>query len=189
MTEYNGHGGRCCGISHAWGIGTSPYASNRCYGVAGNSRECLERVIQNHHGTNASRVLEVVTAEDEEDEEILQTSAWEDTLVELGFHKVSSFINSNSGNRCTVWHKHPNLTLYGNERQPGHVRVQEIEVPGPPVREERRVILTEYFPNFRASGRGRPFSAVEEVRAAHPLVRTIERRDVYNDGSIEWSQV
>lgn len=183
--DYNEHGGRCCGISHAWSIGNTPAVTSRFEGHLVTAEQRLRRVIATH-GTHAERVLEVVTAEGEDTS---QTTAWEDTLVELGFQKVSSFLNGNSQNVCTVWHKHPALTLYGNERQPGQVRVQEVEVPGPPVRQERRVILTEYFPNFRATGRGRPFSAVEEVRQAHPLVRTIERRDVFNDGSIEWTTI
>jgi len=156
--------------------------------IAGTSRNCLERAIA-YHGATSSRVLEVVTAQDTDDTDTQQTENWEATLVELGFQKVSSFVNSNSGNVCTVWHKHPELTLYGEERQPGRVeqveRVVEREVEVP-AREEVRPVLVEYCPNFRRNGRGGMFSSAEEVRAAHPLVRRIDRRTVFSDGTVTW---
>jgi len=182
---YRSHGGGCCGISHVSSIGVSPIAANR-YGIfSGSSRQCLERIITTH-GTTTPRTLEVVTAEGDGRN---QTSAWEDTLVSLGFQKVTSFINSNSNNVCTVWHRHPELTLYGEESQPERVEQveriveREVEVPA---REEVRPILVEYCPNFRATGRGRMFSSAEEVREAHPLVRRIDRRTVMSDGTVSW---
>jgi len=187
---YTGHGGSCCGISHVADINGSPTSSNVFNTYNGTSRACLERAIT-AHGRNASRVLEVVTAQDVDGDGTgtNQTENWEATLVELGFQKVSSFVNSNSGNVCTVWHKHPELTLYGEDRQPG--RVEQVErvverVVEVPARQEVRAVLVEYCPNFRATGRGRMFSSVEEVREAHPLVRRIDRRTVMSNGVTIW---
>ena len=182
---YTGHGGSCCGISHVWGIGRSPMARNNLNGYQGNSRDCLDRVIRLNHGTEAFRVLEVVTAQDVDDEGsgTNQTEDWEDTLVELGFQKVSSFVNSNSYNVCTVWHKHPELTLYGELRY-----VEGLPPAMQEARAEVRPVLVKYCPNFRATGRGRMFSSAEEVRISYPLVRQIDRRTVYSDGSTVWEE-
>jgi len=188
---YTGHGGACCGISHVSDIGSSPTTANTYKRFSGPSRACLERVITSH-GRNASRVLEVVTAQDVDGDGTgtNQTENWEETLVELGFQKVSSFVNSNSGNVCTVWHKHPELTLHGEERQPG--RVEQVErvverVVEVPAREEVRPIMVEYCPNFHATGRGRMFSGIQEVREAHPLIRRIDRRTIMSNGAIVWA--
>ena len=132
---------------------------------------------------NDHRVKEVVLADYQ------MGAGWPEALAELGFKQVASFLNSNSDNVCHVFYHHPDLTLYGDQPQPARVTVREVEVPGPPARLQVRPVLVEYFPNFRVGGRGRPFSSVQEVRQHSPLVRRIERRTVFSDGSITWEDI
>jgi len=189
------HGGYCCGIMHVYGMDSSPDKRNTDMNgtrhLTGGQAlaRTIELILPVH---NAGRVIEVTTAEslypydeeEEEEEEERQTSNWSQELINQGFVAVSSFLNSNSGNRVTVWHRHPNLTLYGNVPQPAAP-----QTPAPePARPEVRDILVEYCPNFRLNGRGRMFSSVQEVRNQYPLVRQIDRRTVRSDGTIIWEE-
>ena len=182
------HGGNCCGIMHVYGMDASPDERNtdstgirHQTGTSALART-IELALPVH---NAGRVIEVTTAESPEDEpEDRQTSNWSQELINQSFVAVSSFLNSNSGNRVTVWHRHPDLTLYGNVPQPAAP-----QAPAPePARPEVRDILVEYCPNFRLNGRGRMFSSVQEVRNQYPLVRQINRRTVRSDGTIIWEE-
>jgi len=193
----NHHGGECCGVKHIYGMGSGPAAST--YFANTTNLTSLQALIL----AMANWDEEVIGEVDEEEDDLLNngrvkeviltdnqmTNGWPEALAELGFKKVASFLNSNSDNICHVFYHHPALTLYGDHPQPARVTVREVEVPGPPVRAEVREILVEYFPNFRESGRGRPYSSALEVRDAHPLVRRIERRTVFSDGSITWEDI
>jgi hypothetical protein len=187
------HGGECCGIWHIHGMGYGPTENE---GSPQNPvtkearlRELIDSLdFQRTYDEddidddapiyNNGRVKEVVLAD-------YQLAGWQDKLIEMGFKKVASFLNSNSENICHVFYHHPDLTLYGNEQQPGRPQIREVEVPvRMPI--ERSAVLVEYFPNFRVGGRGRPFSSLREVREHAPLVRRIDRRTVFNDGTVEW---
>lgn len=189
------HGGECCGIWHIHDMGMSPNNND----VNGRQRitkeERLRELIESLDGEviysdfddedddndrtyNNGRVKEVVLAD-------YQLDGWQDKLIEMGFKLVASFLNSNSGNVCYVFYHHPDLTLYGDEPQPARTQVRVVEVPvRMPI--ERAAVLVEYFPNFRVGGRGRPYSSLQEVREHAPLVRRIDRRTVFNDGTVEW---
>lgn len=187
------HGGECCGIWHIHGMGIGPTAVENIGRQRITKEERLRELIQSLDGEiiydddddindtttyNNDRVKEVVLAD-------YQLAGWQDKLIEMGFKLVASFLNSNSGNTCYVFYLHPDLTLYGNEQQPGRPQIREVEVPvRMPI--ERSAVLVEYFPNFRVGGRGRPFSSLQEVREHAPLVRRIDRRTVFNDGTVEW---
>lgn len=77
-------------------------------------------------------------------------------------------------------------------------RIIPIPVPAPDLdadnqgylealREERREILIEYFANLRNTGRRGTFSSRLEAVEAYPRCRRFDRRTVFSDGSIEWS--
>ena len=182
------HGGECCGIKHIYTMGSRPTVNNTFRRFDGTSLECLKRAIESYDEErlddedddddddepryNNGRVKEVVLADYQ------MNNGWPEALAELGFKKVASFLNSNSDNVCHVFYHHPNLTLYGDQPQPV---VAPVAAPI-----ERSAVLVEYFPNFRVGGRGRPFSSLQEVREHAPLVRRVDRRTVFSDGTIEW---
>lgn len=175
--RWTNHGGGCCGIMHVSDMNYGPADSNDDHtGRNGRSRECLTRILTHVlPRENNQRVVEVTTSSEND-----QTENWTEELLAHGFRRVCSFYNSNSGNTVTVWHKHPNLVLYGDAPQPF--------MPPPPIRPEVRPVLVEYCPNFRANGRGSMFSSAEEVRAEYPLIRQIDRRTVFSDGSVTWEE-
>ena len=174
--EYRSHGGYCCGLWHVYGMGESPNEPNSNYAGARtpNGGTALESMITNLlPAYNRQRVIEVCTASNGTD--YRQTENWSEELTRQGFKAVCSFHNSNSGNRVTVWHYHPELTLYG-------------DTPQAEARQEVRPLLVEYCPNFRLSGRRGMFSSLEAVREQYPLIRQIDRRTVFSDGTITWEE-
>ncbi len=175
--EYRAHGGYCCGLWHVFGMDESPNSPNT--GYDGRRRisgaEALTSMLRGllPEG-NSGRVIEVTTTS-----EGGQTDNWSAELTQQGFKAVCSFRNSNSRNTVTVWHYHPELTLYGDVPQPG----APVEA-----RQEVRPLLVEYCPNFRLSGRRGMFSSPEAVREQYPLIRQIDRRTVFSDGTITWEE-
>jgi len=91
MPWTNNHGGRCCGVTHIAGIGSGPYWD-------GKSKTFLSSF-----SFSRSHLYEIVLT-DHQMEHLPKTLA---KMKQLKFKRVSRFLNSNSGNYCNVFHKHP----------------------------------------------------------------------------------
>lgn len=134
--QFTNHGGGCCGIMHIQGMEEDPDEpnSNRLGETVTGSEALLDFLTYLLPEYNRQRVVEVTTSSENN-----QTENWASELLRQGFRRVCSFYNSNSGNTVTVWHHHPNLTLYGDEPQP--------QTPITPVpRQEVRPVLIEHCP-------------------------------------------
>ena len=114
---YSGHGGGCCGISVISGVGGRE-------GIA-----ALQAGLRTHGPTN-ERLLEVVTT----DNQIEANNELVPALAGMGFVPVPSgrFLNSNSGNMCTVWHRLPEGVSYPIDEAPWAAQLAEDWVPPPP---------------------------------------------------------
>lgn len=95
------HGGGCCGISHIHGF-------TSIGGTALPDQETAERrvrflISKYWHDSNRklsrdkNRLYEAVLKEH-------QRMQWEEVLLRIGFEMVTDFTNTNSGNRCYVYH-------------------------------------------------------------------------------------
>jgi hypothetical protein len=127
--RYAGHGGHCCGIIHlhsfndvaniqtgtqetSWG-GTYPLWKPR---TLEQQKEIIVASIlraQKEHYTNVwNRSQRMKEVEKPQDWGCLvectlagaQVVKWDQALTELGFKAVTSFVNSNSSNKVTVYH-------------------------------------------------------------------------------------
>lgn len=54
---------------------------------------------------------------------------------------------------------------------------------------ELAVIFSDYYADLQRTGRKGPFSVLQEVRERYPLCRNIQRRNIFNDGTIEFERV
>lgn len=55
------------------------------------------------------------------------------------------------------------------------------------IRQERRVVMTTYHCVYRDGRRGAGYDSEQDARTANPRVRTVVSRNIFNDGSGEWS--
>lgn len=122
------HGGHCCGVKHIYGMNLSPtsqlpklpaaedfnetkmWRTMRAYIYPRPAETCLERLkayIDFVELRFPQHVVEVVIANHGYAQ---QVTAWDETLLKLGFKRVNENINSNSKNNCVVYHLNVNVT-------------------------------------------------------------------------------
>jgi len=91
------HGGKCCGITHIYcfeDYWLGPVMTKEKWVKQIKSK--IEAKLYNHY--YRSHLFEIVLI----DEQLIPTL--KEALKDLGFKMVTRFINSNSGNRCNVFH-------------------------------------------------------------------------------------
>ena len=95
-----GHGGSCCGISHIYhfqGMNSTVRTPENC---EARVRFLISKYWHDSGRTldrNKNRLYEAVLKES-------QRKEWEPVLLAVGFELVTDFLNTNSGNRCYVYH-------------------------------------------------------------------------------------
>lgn len=102
------HGGGCCGISHIHGFGGSGAISKR-NGSSGpknaDEAEARIRFLISKYWKDTGRRLD--DKKSRLYEIVLKTSQckqWQPIIERIGFVKVTDFLNTNSNNRCHVFH-------------------------------------------------------------------------------------
>lgn len=103
MPQYYNHGGNCCGMKHIWGLGVEDLVTKRTF-----IKEKLERNLNGvgnngiFYSNTACFLTEIVLT----DEQMGSMPKLLQSMKELGFRRVSRFLNPNSGNVCNVFHSH-----------------------------------------------------------------------------------
>lgn len=154
--EYVRHGAGCCGISHV-------------YVFDGATEADLDAILRRHdtsndHGTGAGRLLEAVLSERQVNpnfgrnrtmvvEAIWEQGGWAPVLFRKGFRLVSRFNNSNSGQNCYVFHRHPDfMRLIDLPFTTTPENIQEVleEAPVAPPAADLPLLTAEDIPNLVA---------------------------------------
>lgn len=192
MVNIAGHGGGCCGIAHAYGFGYNTEQVAQ-----------LDEQISRFEEGQDGRVIEAVLTDSQltqysraraDEREILAN--WPAELAARGFRFVGRFRNSNSGNNCNVFHRHPrwqsltdDLPFEWNAEiaegiQPGTVaRIPRTPVPAAPgtVDLNLPIEFTDGTPAILISGNNRSvnFSA-RAVRPTTPGYSRMNLMGVYS---------
>lgn len=120
------HGGFCCGMSTIFNMGYNPTANVGPMPPLGNQRSAgssVSKCIYPHEAPEetylarldrylawidtfrSKGVIEITLAGSQLPGALTQQSAWHDLLIERGFKAVTEFVNSNSGNTVTIYHR------------------------------------------------------------------------------------
>lgn len=90
MFAVRNHGGMCCGIKHIYNF-NAPVNEHT---IAELKRKTKE---ESQCGRTRCILVEAVLI-------TRQKNRWEKHLLDIGYKKVNSFTNRNSGNKCHVYH-------------------------------------------------------------------------------------
>lgn len=168
---YGDHGGDCCGMVHLYNF--SSYRgidsdANRTLYLQQETMLALD-YLSDGEDDNRGRVVEVVLTDD-------QLQQWANAVKEVGYVPVSRFLNSNTGNVCTVFHYHESGLLPLTD-VPGF----KPEAPAVTVKHSR-------FKNVYGGRMGQrdfmTLMAANEARTAKHRTGVV-RRDYMSDGTFQ----
>jgi len=163
--RYSQHGGRCCGIYHAYDFVDGD----------GSGRD-LDWAIGQHDGLS-NRVLEAIITDG-------QVAEHEPDLLAEGFVKVARWLNGNSGNYCNAYYRYKpfqgrgEIEFYGTNPQPA------APPPPPPV----TVVVTEYYALRRQKGKCGPFLSPLAASQAYPNCDQFVAREILSNGQSRWGE-
>lgn len=190
--EYKEHGGQCCGYGHIHGFYNATIE---------DFNEAFEEHLAAGRGTG--RICEAILSHrqlvrgpnnqnNDILEEVWEAGGWSTILAQKGFRLNAIWDNSNTGRRCYqfLWLPSPESFLplndlpfvWAGERAEALVAaIPQMQR----VRQERRVVLTEYYAETRTVGRRGPYETLEEAQQAWPRCRNFIAREIWSDGSVE----
>lgn len=127
-----GHGGGCCGISHIYGFSGFRWSSSNNPRNSEDAERRVRFLISKYWADSGrrlddrkNRLYEAVLRESQREE-------WEPVLLAVGFELVTDFLNTNSGNRCYVYHYAMGPSnKHGPYKSPYKVSKKKTSVPNP----------------------------------------------------------
>lgn len=167
-----GHGGGCCGRRHI-------------HGMNGQTTQTI-RQLMNVEGLldeDTNKMTEIVISEENVGYEVLK-----EQVVGAGFILVATW-NNCSGSTCWMYMHVNDGTFFPNGAA---VHVEQPDVPAPaPQRVEVPApvrIIHSTFHNVLRDGRSEAgWPTIEAARAAAPRARSIDRKDIYSNGEVQYA--
>lgn len=174
---FGAHGGGCCGRRHI-------------YGMNGETSESIRRLIAAEGygpNTDTNKVIEIVLSEENRNLEDLRAE-----VESAGFTLVATWDNIDSGSQCYMYLSGNDVTYFPGG-VPANQQVVERIVNHAPQRvvvaPPRRVIHSTFHNVLRGGRSEAGWPTLEAARAAAPRARSVDRRDIYNDGSVEYANL
>lgn len=190
--EYLAHGGACCGYGHIFGFYN---ATIRSFEEAFNEHlEAGRGIVRICEAILSHRQLVRGPNNQNNDilEEVWEAGGWSTILAQKGFRLNTVWDNSNTGRRCYQFLWLPRAEdflplddlpfVWAGERAEALVAaIPQMQR----IRQERRVVLTEYFAETRTVGRRGPYVTLAEAQASWPRCRNFIAREIWSNGTVE----